>query len=91
MDSHFIPKQLQTSVYFAKNKKCLSQIILTDRIKNDAHETIKSLNSKTILLSGDSPAPVEQIAKNCEFNEWHAQMSPFDKKEFIQTFERKET
>lgn len=74
---------IQTSVYFSKNKKCLSAITLGDTVRPDSVRLIKQLPTKTLLLSGDSTTVVKAVSEFCGFNQWVAECSPLQKREVI--------
>lgn len=79
-----MPKQRWTCVYFAKGGHCLSAIELGDPIRPEIPQLMAELfPKKTLLLSGDSPGPVEEIAKVCGIGAWEAQCSPMRKRERV--------
>lgn len=76
--------QVETAVFFAKNRECLARIVLGDRIRSGARELVQSLSGlHTMLVSGDSPEAVKVVAKECGFKEWRAGCHPLEKKELI--------
>lgn len=82
--------QIVTSVYFAKNKKCLTRLNLGDRLRNDSSMVVSALApTQTMLLSGDSQACVENVAKQCGFNAWKAGCHPLEKREVIDQLRKK--
>lgn len=75
-----------SKVYFAKNLKLETVILLGDTIREGAQELVASLKpAKTILLSGDSENAVSFVAKACSIDSYYFGYSPLDKKEFIAT------
>ena len=69
-------------LYIAKNDKCIGAIILEDIIKNEAYEAIsslKALNKKIIVLSGDTKNSVESVCKRLGIEEYHYGLLPADK------------
>ncbi|EAL4060328.1 cation-transporting P-type ATPase, partial [Campylobacter jejuni] len=62
-------------VYFAKNKKCLGGVLLSNALKDEAKELVLNLkeqNLKTFILSGDHVKNVEKIAKELQIDEFYA-------------------
>ncbi|MCC3136981.1 HAD family hydrolase, partial [Campylobacter jejuni] len=56
-------------MYFAKNKKCLGGVLLSNALKDGAKELVLNLkeqNLKTFILSGDHVKNVEKIAKELQ-------------------------
>lgn len=80
---------IHSIVYFAIDGKCVSCIVLGDRIRENVQEVIKSLHpAKLILLSGDSESVVKAVAHSCGFSEWHSECSPLQKKEFVESLRK---
>lgn len=78
-------KDLESCVFFACDQICLTRVRLGDRIRPDAKEVIQSLaDIKTFLVSGDTKAPVQSVARQCGIKEWHAQCHPLQKRAFIE-------
>ncbi|EAK9984963.1 copper-translocating P-type ATPase CopA [Campylobacter jejuni] len=78
-------------VYFAKNKKCLGGVLLSNALKDGAKELVLNLkgqNLKTFILSGDHVKNVEKIAKELQIDEFHAQLKSEEKLQIIQKFEK---
>ncbi|EHG5100765.1 copper-translocating P-type ATPase CopA [Campylobacter jejuni] len=78
-------------VYFAKNKKCLGSVLLSNALKDGAKELVLNLkgqNLKTFILSGDHIENVEKIAKELQIDEFHAQLKSEEKLQIIQKFEK---
>lgn len=74
---------LGTIVYIAKNQKYLGYIVITDEIKEEANNLVKSLKnegiSKIIMLSGDNKETVEKVSSKLGFSECYYEMLPIDK------------
>jgi len=69
-------------LYIAKNDKCIGAIILEDIIKDEAYEAIsslKALNKKIIVLSGDTKNSVESVCNRLGIEECHYGLLPADK------------
>ncbi len=78
-------------VYFAKNKKCLGGVLLSNALKDGAKELVLNLkeqNLKTFILSGDHVKNVEKIAKELQIDEFYAQLKSEEKLQIIQKFEK---
>lgn len=79
-----------TTVYFAKEKKCLGSLVLGDQIRSGVREFIHLLGPiKSLLVSGDAVSPVAKTAKQCEIQEWHAKCQPLQKRELIDKLKQK--
>lgn len=76
-------KIFSTIVYFCKNSDVLQVFHLGDELKEKIPMIISSLESPTILLSGDVEDNVRTIANQCGFSTWKAACTPFDKKNYI--------
>lgn len=74
---------INTIVYFSIDGN-VYPIMLGDRIRETANETLAALKLRTVLLSGDSERTVKNIAHQCGFKECHGGYSPLQKKEFIE-------
>lgn len=78
---------VMSGVYFAKGNKCLSELILGDKIRLEALKVVEMMRpSKAFLLSGDSEAAVASVAKACGFEKWRSECSPLEKREIIEKF-----
>ncbi|HDZ5162646.1 TPA: copper-translocating P-type ATPase CopA [Campylobacter jejuni] len=78
-------------VYFAKNKKCLGGVLLSNVLKDGAKELVLNLkkqNLKTFILSGDHVKNVEKIAKELQIDEFYAQLKSEEKLQIIQKFKK---
>lgn len=84
-----IPSPLQNTqsvFYFAKNAKILAEYTLQDTLKEDAKETIATLQQKgitCILLSGDNAGTCQSVAQAVGITEYYAAQSTLDKANFI--------
>lgn len=75
---------ISTSVYFGKQGGKPVNIVLGDKIREDAKELIALLGkAKTMLISGDSASCVEHVAKVCGFTSWEAGCQPLRKRELV--------
>lgn len=71
-----------TVVYAAKNGKYLGYIVISDVIKEDSGktiETLKKLQVKTVMLTGDNFEAAEKTAAALGLDEFYAHLLPEDK------------
>ncbi|EGN5847733.1 copper-translocating P-type ATPase CopA [Campylobacter jejuni] len=90
-DTFFDSFKEHVRVYFAKNKKCLGGVLLSNALKDGAKELVLNLkgqNLKTFILSGDHIKNVEKIAKELQIDEFHAQLKSKEKLQIIQKFKK---
>lgn len=84
--------ELGTIVYIAKNQKYLGYIVITDEIKEEANNLVKSLKkegiSKIIMLSGDNKETVEKVSSKLGFSECYYEMLPIDKVNKVNGFKK---
>ena len=83
-----------TIIYTAKNKKYLVYIIISDEIKEDSKKTIKnlkSLNQKTIMLTGDSYNTAKYISNELGINNFYAELLPNQKVEQLENSLKQKT
>jgi Cu+-exporting ATPase len=70
------------NIYVLKNNELLGWIDMEDELRPEAKEVINYLHNKqikTILLSGDHTAKVQQVAKELGVDEFFAEQSPEQK------------
>jgi len=69
-----------TAVHLADEDGYLGHIIISDAVKPDAKEAIARLNAlgvtRTVMLTGDSPAVGEAVARELGISEVHAGLMP---------------
>ncbi len=76
-----------TVVEVYEEDRKLGQIVLADKIKPNskyACELLKSLNVKTIMLSGDNNSVAQNVAKEIGLDEYYGQLLPQDKFNYIE-------
>ncbi|MFT5318544.1 MAG: heavy metal translocating P-type ATPase [Chlamydiales bacterium] len=74
-----------SQVFYAEDGQLVAQLSLGDRVRKGAKELLSSLgNIKSVLLSGDSKASVDAVAKYCGFDDYKEQCSPLHKREYIE-------
>ncbi len=83
-ESSIIPPDVDlTAVHIARDGKYLGYILLADKIKEDAVQTILEAKKygikKTVMLTGDSKESAEKVASALGIDELHASLLPADK------------
>lgn len=76
-----------TKILIAKNSELLGIITFQDEIKPDSKElikTLKEMNIKTVLLSGDNKKVASKLATELAIDECFAEALPSDKKDIIE-------
>lgn len=77
-----------TIIYVSINNKFAGYIVISDKIKTDAKETINSLKKnnikKTVMLTGDKESTSKAIANKLEIDEVYAELLPDGKVEKIE-------
>ena len=80
-----------TVIYVAKNDECIGSIIISDKIKDNAKETLEDLRSELVenlvVLSGDKDEVVEDLAKNLNLDAYHAELLPEDKIKLLEEYQ----
>ena len=78
-----------TVAHIAIDGEYSGRIIITDELKPDAHEAIRTLNAqgiKTVMLTGDNQSVAGSIAKQLELNHYRAELLPEDKVNALEEF-----
>lgn len=82
------PTQTGTIVHVAKEGNYLGYLIISDEVKEDATSAISSLRQagvrKMVMLTGDTKATGEAVAKQLGLDEVHTQLLPADKVEVVE-------
>lgn len=87
---HASDTALFTTVYFSKEGKCLTSLMLSDQIRPGVKEFIDSLKpARSFLVSGDGPEPVAKVAEACRIDDWYASYHPLQKREMIDELRKK--
>lgn len=77
-----------TILYVAINNKFAGSIVIADKIKEDAKQTIQGLKrnnvSKTVMLTGDKKEIAEKVAKQIEIDEVYTDLLPDQKVEKVE-------
>ena len=75
--------QTGTIIHIAENDTYLGHIVISDEVKPDAAETIRSLRKlgikRTVMLTGDAPAVAAEVAEETGVDEFYASLLPADK------------
>ena len=85
-------KELGTIVYVAKNKKLLGYIVISDKIKTNAKESLDKLRndgiSNLIMLSGDAEEVVNIISKKLNLDKAYGNLLPQDKVNILEEYKK---
>nr|WP_072536655.1 heavy metal translocating P-type ATPase [Anaerococcus mediterraneensis] len=82
----------EKSVYLSIDDNLAAKIIIEDKIKDRASETIAYLKNdfeQISLLSGDSQKPVADLAQNLKISDYHAELMPADKLKYLTELQEK--
>ena len=84
-----------TILYVAINNKFEGSIVIADKIKEDAKQTIQGLKrnnvSKTVMLTGDKNEIAEKVAKQIEIDEVYTDLLPDQKVEKVEELMKQKT
>lgn len=84
-----------TILYVAVNNKFEGSIVIADKIKEDAKQTIQGLKrnnvSKTVMLTGDKKEIAEKVAKQIEIDEVYTDLLPDQKVERVEELMKQKT
>lgn len=84
--------QTGTVVHVAVNGEYAGHIVISDQLKDDSIAAIDSLKQlgvrKTVMLTGDKEEVARQIAEQTKVTEYHADLLPADKVDYITRFIR---
>jgi len=81
----------KTLVFVAINNELNGLIILEDEIKNNSAKVIaklKSMNLKTILLTGDNKHVAKNISQKAGFDDYKAEVFPEDKLRVVSEYQK---
>lgn len=76
-----------TIVYVARDGQFLGSILISDEEKPTAKAAMQGLQAqgvRTVMLTGDTPAVAELVAKDLGIDEVHAGLLPADKVEWVE-------
>lgn len=96
MDKYNIEtKKVNTSgtiIHVALNQNYMGYIVISDEIKQGAKETMKALKNygvrRTVMLTGDLKTRAEEIANECQVDEFQAELLPQDKVAWFERFKK---
>lgn len=77
----------RTVVWVAQENAALGGLVIADRLRSDARETIERLTAqgiRSVMLTGDRTATAQRVAEQLGITEVHAELSPRDKADWIQ-------
>lgn len=81
-------EQPGTVVYLAKDGAYCGCLVIADEVKPEAAEAIRALKRcgvrRTVMLTGDTDAVSQQVAKQLGVDEVHSQLLPADKVERVE-------
>ena len=84
-----------TILYVAINNKFVGSIVIADKIKEDAKQTIQGLKrnnvSKNVMLTGDKKEIAEKVAKQIEIDEVYTDLLPDQKVEKVEELMKQKT
>ena len=77
-----------TIIHVAIDGEYAGHIVINDRVKDDSAEAIKALKSlgveRTVMLTGDRKEVGEDVAKKLQLSEYHAELLPADKVQYLE-------
>ncbi len=79
-------KQGKTSLVFAKNKKAIGIIAISDTAKPESKSsvsTLKKFGKRVIILTGDNTSAAEFVATEVGADEFIAEVLPTDKEKYV--------
>lgn len=88
---HKFRSEAKTVVFFAEEKELIALIAIADVIKQEAAEAVQMLQSTGIevyMLTGDNQQTAEAVAKKTGIRNFHAEMLPSGKAEFIRQLQQ---
>ncbi len=81
-----------TVVHVAVDRRYAGYIVLADKIRDDAKETIQSLKKEgvkhVVMLTGDDREAAERVARELQIEEFHAELLPQQKIEIVRRLEK---
>ncbi len=83
-------KEIGTIIYVAEENKCLGYIVIADKIKKNAKETIQKLKqndkiTNVIMQTGDKKEIAEDIATKLNIDRVYSELLPQEKVEKLET------
>ncbi|MDH8001270.1 heavy metal translocating P-type ATPase [Bacillus cereus] len=91
--SFSLPNEVGTIVHVAVNKQYAGYIVISDEVKEDSAQAIRSLKElgikKTVMLTGDAKAVGDAVGTQLGLDEVHAELLPQHKVEEIEKLDVK--
>lgn len=79
----------EEGTFFATKSRILSQFVFEDPLKTGIKDEVASISiAEKIILSGDHMKNVEKVAKAVKIDEFYAELSPFEKRAKIESWQR---
>jgi Cd2+/Zn2+-exporting ATPase len=79
-----------TVIHVAVNGQYAGHIVINDRVKAESAEAIAQLKilgvRRTVMLTGDRQEVAATVAKQLNLNEFHAELMPADKVDYVERF-----
>ena len=79
-----------TVIHVAVNGNYAGHIIINDRVKEDSADAVSQLRnlnvSRIVMLTGDRKEVGENVAKQLQLDEFHAELLPADKVSYVEHF-----
>lgn len=89
---HNCHNDIGTVIHVAIDGKYAGHIVISDRIKSDSAEAIASLKKlgvdKTVMLTGDREAVAADVAAKLGLDQYHAELLPTDKVDYVERYLR---
>lgn len=86
-DSNFLSATHSTQIFLANSKKILGGIIVADPLRNTTPKAVQALHQmgiRVVMLTGDQKNVATQIAAETGIKEYHAQLTPVEKAQWIE-------
>ncbi|MDR2350571.1 MAG: heavy metal translocating P-type ATPase [Deltaproteobacteria bacterium] len=85
-----VAKSGESMIFLAVEGKLASIIVISDKIRYKARETLSALKelgiAKTVMLTGDLASTAKNVAEKLGFDEFRAELLPDDKAGFLAKF-----
>jgi Cd2+/Zn2+-exporting ATPase len=89
------PDAVGTLIHIAINRSYAGYIVISDEVKEDSKEAIRSLKElgikKTVMLTGDAKAVGEAVGNQLGLDEVHAELLPHQKVEEVEKLDAKKS
>ncbi len=86
------PETSGSIIHVAQDNKYLGSILITDEIKSGAKEAIAALKQlgvrNIVMLTGDHKNTAKDIAKQCQIDEYQAELLPQDKVSWFENYKK---